>query len=159
MRVFKSQQKGNCTKIMYNPQPVWTHAEPSLLLPWLKRKKKKKKRAAVRGEERSITHLQFLSACLWSHHVCSEGCVAMDSCMVICEGHHGKYHSLPAPSLSHTHTGVTYIYHYVNEQMASMANSYTLQSHLNKKHFPVFSAYDASAYACDTIHLHVLFPQ
>lgn len=155
----KVSRKGIVLKLCIIPS-LSEHTPSHLFsFPDWKGKRKKKKKAAVRGEERSITHLQFLSACLWSHHVCSEGCVAMDSCMVICEGHHGKYHSLPAPSLSHTHTGVTYIYHYVNEQMASMANSYTLQSHLNKKHFPVFSAYDASAYACDTIHLHVLFPQ
>lgn len=69
----------------------------------------KEKKSSSSEEERSITHLQFLSACLWSHHVCSGGCVTMDPCMVICEGHHGKYCSLPAPSLSHKHGDDLYL--------------------------------------------------
>ena len=63
------------------------------------------------------------------------------------------------PPLFLTNTGMTYIYHHVHKQMASMANTKTLPSHLNKEHFPVLSAYDASVYAYYTMHLQVLFSQ
>ena len=66
MQVFKSQQKGNRTKIVYNPQPVWTHAEPSLLLPWLRRKRKKK----LQFGGRKIHHTPPVSLCMFMISPC-----------------------------------------------------------------------------------------